>query len=168
MHALSRQKGATLFMTLIMLVVLTLFVVSAITMSTSNLRVVNNVQAQNEAEAAGQQAIAWFISQQANFEFAPTTNTIKNIDINGDGVTDYVVTLKPPALLGSSPTSACSFSLRFGCNKNTWWEVTACVKADTSNNLPGFTTNIVAVHEGVRVPLPLVTVLPTTPPQSCP
>jgi len=46
-----RQEGATLFVTLIMLVVLTLFALSAFSLSSVNLKIVGNYQAQKETEA---------------------------------------------------------------------------------------------------------------------
>ena len=42
----SRQQGATLMIALIMLIMLTLFAISAMNTSTTNLRVVGNMQAQ--------------------------------------------------------------------------------------------------------------------------
>ena len=42
----SRQRGATLLVTLIMLVVLTLFAVTAFNLSSVNLKIVGNFQAQ--------------------------------------------------------------------------------------------------------------------------
>lgn len=52
-----RQSGASLIVSLIMLVVVTLLVVSAIRAGNSNLRIAGNMQAQTEAAAAVQQAI---------------------------------------------------------------------------------------------------------------
>lgn len=46
-----RQQGVTLFVTLIMLVVLTLFALSAFNLSSVNLKIVGNYQQQKEAEA---------------------------------------------------------------------------------------------------------------------
>jgi Tfp pilus assembly protein PilX len=49
--AAQRQHGATLFITLIMLVVLTLFALSAFNLSSVNLKIVGNYQTQKETEA---------------------------------------------------------------------------------------------------------------------
>ena len=46
-----RQQGVTLFITLIMLVVLTLFALSAFNLSSVNLKIVGNYQQQKETEA---------------------------------------------------------------------------------------------------------------------
>ena len=64
------QRGATLLISLIMLVVLTLFAVSAINLSSMNLKIVGNMQMQKEMEAAGDQAIQQVISDIAFFNDA--------------------------------------------------------------------------------------------------
>ena len=63
-----REQGATLLVTLIMLVVLTLFAVTAFNLSSVNLKIVGNFQVQKETEAAVQQAIAQVISTVGLFE----------------------------------------------------------------------------------------------------
>lgn len=73
------QRGATLLVTLIMLVVLTLFAVTAFNLSSVNLRIVGNFQQQKETEAAVQQALAQVLSSVALFE----TPAIKNLCIPG-------------------------------------------------------------------------------------
>ena len=62
MTGLRRQRGATLVIALIMLILLTLFAVSALNTSTTNLKVVGNMQAQTEAFNAAQAAIESVIS----------------------------------------------------------------------------------------------------------
>jgi Tfp pilus assembly protein PilX len=51
------QHGATLVIVLIMLVILTLFAIAAINLSSSNLKVIGNMQARTAAEAAASYAI---------------------------------------------------------------------------------------------------------------
>lgn len=51
------QRGATLVVVLIMLVILTLFGISAINLSSSNLKVVGNMQARKQTEAVGLQEV---------------------------------------------------------------------------------------------------------------
>jgi hypothetical protein len=91
-----RQRGATLLVALIMLVVLTLFVVSAISSSNTNLRIAGNMQIQNESAAAAQQAIEQVISSIA----FTTSTTAQNIpvDVNNDGTAEYTVTVQPVCL----------------------------------------------------------------------
>lgn len=100
-HIKKSQQGATLIVTLIMLVVLTLFALSAINMSSTNLSIVGNMQAQIEAQAAGQQAIENILSSAANF-LNPTAQSL-NIDINNDGTTDYTANIDQPTCLSSKP-----------------------------------------------------------------
>lgn len=52
-----RQRGATLLVTLIMLVVLTLFVIAAVNLNTSNSKIVGNVQAKRLVDAVAQRAV---------------------------------------------------------------------------------------------------------------
>lgn len=68
------QRGATLVIVLIMLVILTLFSISAVNLSNSNLRVVGNLQARKQAEAIALQTAEQVMSSMAYFN-APTTNT---------------------------------------------------------------------------------------------
>lgn len=66
----STQKGATLLVGMIMLVVLTLLVVYAIRSGNTNLKISGNMQAQAEATAAAQQVIEQTVAQIA----LPATN----------------------------------------------------------------------------------------------
>jgi len=90
-----QQTGAALVMGLIMLVLLTLLVLSAINSSTINLRIAGNMQAEDEARAAAQQAIEQFVSVYANFS-PPTGKPATGYDINNDGTNDYSVTIATP------------------------------------------------------------------------
>ncbi|HUP29610.1 MAG TPA: PilX N-terminal domain-containing pilus assembly protein [Usitatibacter sp.] len=99
----SRQQGATLMIALIMLIMLTLFAVSAMNTSTTNLRVVGNMQAQAEALASSQSAIEAVISTTA-FTTTPA-NAINNpcggvannlcTDLNGDGTPELRTVITP-------------------------------------------------------------------------
>src|SRR5437016_5220957 len=94
----SRQAGATLLVSLVMLVLITLLAVSAINSGTINLRIAGNMQSRDEARAAAQQAIEQFISSYANFyPTPPTAATSYNIDIDNNGTNDYVVSVAKPA-----------------------------------------------------------------------
>lgn len=93
------QHGVALVMALVMLVVLSMIGVSAIRASTSSIRIVGNMQAQDEVELAAQIGIEKFLSSSTNFTTLPTSNTTYNIDINYDGTSDYTVTLPPPTCI---------------------------------------------------------------------
>ena len=95
-----RQRGATLVIGMIMLVLITLFVIAAVNMSTINLRVMGNTQARNEAIAAAQQAIEQVVT--TDFPKNPV-QVIVAVDTTGDTNTDYTVTVAPPVCLNSIP-----------------------------------------------------------------
>jgi Tfp pilus assembly protein PilV len=57
------QRGATLIITLVMLVLLTMFAVSAITLSASTSKVVGNMQAKKTVDAIGQRVVDQVISE---------------------------------------------------------------------------------------------------------
>jgi type II secretory pathway pseudopilin PulG len=98
-----RQRGATLIIALIMLVLLTLFAVSSFNTAQTNVKVVGNMQQKAEALNAAQQAIETvvstplFISNPANAVPTPcgTANTLCT-DVTGDGVADFTATLIGP------------------------------------------------------------------------
>jgi len=101
-HPRASQGGATLLVSLIMLVMLTLFAISAMNTSTTNLKVVGNMQAQAEAQSAAQAAIEVAISTPT-FTSSPNNaipspcsgpNTICT-DLNGDGTPELTTTLTP-------------------------------------------------------------------------
>ena len=83
MTPMKRQRGATLLVTLIMLVVLTLFAVTAFNLSSVNLKIVGNFQQFRSTEATVQQAIETVISSVSFF----STTADTNICVNGTGTT---------------------------------------------------------------------------------
>jgi Tfp pilus assembly protein PilX len=89
-----KQRGATLIVGLVMLVVLTLLVISAIRSGNTNLRIVGNMQMQEEASVAAIQATEQVIST-ADFTLNPGVSQVVAIDINMDGTTDYSASVTP-------------------------------------------------------------------------
>lgn len=145
--SLQRQRGATLVVGLIMLVLVTLMVVTAFTLSSSNLKAVGNMQFRNEAIAAANKAIEQVVS--SNFTTATAAETI-NVDMNSDGTNDYMVTVEKPDCVratkaGKPPPSSTSMpGLATAANWNTVWNIRAIVTdATTGAN--------VTTHAGVRV-----------------
>jgi len=65
--ARSSQRGATLLVTLIMLVVLTLFAVTGFNLSSVNLKIIGNFQQQKLTEATVQMAIEQLLSSLSRF-----------------------------------------------------------------------------------------------------
>jgi Tfp pilus assembly protein PilX len=98
-----KQAGATLVIGMIMLVLVTLFVLAAINMSTTNLRVMGNEQARNEAIAAAQQAVEQVTSVDFTKNPPTTTSPITvSVDVNGDNTADYTASVSA-ACLNSVP-----------------------------------------------------------------
>jgi len=133
------QRGVTLIVGLIMLVLITLMVISAFTLSVSNLQSVGNMQFRNEAIAAANKAIELKIGSlcPAPCTTAPAAETGIQVDLNNDGTVDYTVTIATPtcirraALPGSSPAGGGS-SVSLGLsvppsNYNTVWDIDATV-----------------------------------------
>jgi Tfp pilus assembly protein PilX len=124
-----RQRGMTLFVALILLVLMTLFAVSSFNLGKSSLQVVGNMQARNQALAAAQgtleEAISatWFATTPANALSAPCLGTANTrcVDVNGDGVNDITVRLSPaPACLAvrtvQNATLNLALSIDAGCS----------------------------------------------------
>lgn len=163
----SRHRGATLTIAMIMLVLLTLFVLAMINMSTINFRVMGNEQVRNEALAANQQAIEQVMS--TNFPVNPQPATVA-VDIDGDGTADYSVNVDKPVCMNSVPIkttdpsldlsdphdASCLLSGAFGTAggtgnslcANTQWDIKATVTDTTGAKQTGAN---VAVHQGAGV-----------------
>jgi len=149
----SSQRGATLVVGLIMLVLITLLVTSAFTLSTSGLKSVGNMQARDEAIAAGNKAIEQVVSSP--FTAAPAGETI-NVDLNNDGTTDYVVVLNTPTCVSASqiagtsvPPSSLSLGSAFAPSTSSKYETIWDLDANVSD--PNGSGAAVRVHQGVRV-----------------
>ncbi|MDA8256559.1 MAG: PilX N-terminal domain-containing pilus assembly protein [Betaproteobacteria bacterium] len=99
----SRQSGATLLISLIMLVLMTLLAVTTFRLGKANLQIAANMQQRNQAFAAAQGAIEQVISS-TQFMTTPANaiphpcNLVVNttcVDVNGDGVMDVTVAVAP-------------------------------------------------------------------------
>lgn len=143
-----RQRGATLIIGLIMIVLITLIVVNAFTLSSSNLKSVGNMQVREEALAAANQAMEKVIS-------APFTNALGeqhfDVDINKDGVNDYRVDTTTPTCFAAKAASEAlpsdvelPVAMSAGSTWNTDWDIGATV-SDTATGAS------VQVRQGVRV-----------------
>ncbi|MEJ7929019.1 PilX N-terminal domain-containing pilus assembly protein [Ramlibacter sp. AN1015] len=95
-----RQSGFSLLIGMIILVILTLLLVSAIRTNTGNLRIVGNQQVMDESIAAAQQVIEEVISQ--NFTIAPAA-AVRPVDVNGDTNADYSVAVATPGCKSNTP-----------------------------------------------------------------
>ncbi len=102
MRHTARQKGMTLFMSLIMLVLLTLVALSSFKMTQSNMQVVTNMQQRDAATYAVRGVLAEVVSSDKfstdpGSALAPQTGcgnaNMRCIDTNGDQVDDVTVKL---------------------------------------------------------------------------
>lgn len=144
-----RQRGTTLLIALIFLVILTLFAVSGMNTGVINLRTANNAQMMIEAEYAAQQQIEALINTVTPFVTATMgTATTTNVDVNGDSVTDFVVVTQPPICMSMVPAPGYSYEFAASAPKDTVWQVSATA----SDSVFGATSTM---RQGVKVRLPI-------------
>jgi len=101
--SLRRQRGVTMLVALIMLLLTTLLVVSSFNMGTSSVQAVSNMQTRGESLNAAHETIEEVISRKGfmdapNAVFGAGCNgnpNAKCIDVNSDGVADVRVSLAP-------------------------------------------------------------------------
>jgi Tfp pilus assembly protein PilX len=136
------QRGVTLVVGLIMLLVLTLFAVSAIRLSSANLRTVGNMQARAEATSAAQTAIEQTMSDIGSFT-APVARNDVAVPVNG---TDYIVDVDAPVCVLSEPVLGNSHDNTTLALQDTYWDVAATATDER-------TGASVRIHQGVRVRL---------------
>jgi Tfp pilus assembly protein PilX len=101
---LPRQRGVTLVVAMVMLVLITLLALTTFNLGKSSIQVVSNMQSRDEGVAAARQTIDEALSSTRFFTTpqdalaAPCdgANT-RCTDVNGDGKPDVKTTLKPSA-----------------------------------------------------------------------
>lgn len=143
-----RQRGLTLVIALIFLVILTLFAVSGVNTGIVNLRTANNQQMMVEAEFAAQQQIEVVLNSVAPFESVAASPTTTNVDVNGDGYNDFTVVTQPPKCLSIQPAAGYSYEFAASAPKDTVWEVVAAA----SDNVFGTS---VTLRQGVKIRMPV-------------
>lgn len=139
-----RQQGATLLVSMVLLLAIMLFAVSAIRTSTVTLKIAGNTQAREEAAAAAQLAIDQIISDPANF-YNPVSRTVM-VSLRGAGSAAYAVNVAAPACLKSHQVDGYSVDFAESAPKETYWDIVATVDDPV-------TGAAVTVHQGVRVRL---------------
>lgn len=154
----SSQRGVTLIVGLIMLILITLMVTTAFTLNTGNLKSVGNMQFRNESIAAANKAIEQYVTNEfpPNFMTIPSATTI-SFDINNDTNVDYRIAVAQPvcveATVVTSATSGGGACTGFrggalaGCPQPNWstlWDMTAQVQDAVSG------TSVV-VRQGIRL-----------------
>ena len=144
-----RQRGATLIVALIMIALITLLIVNAFTLSSSNLKAVGNMQAREETIAAANQALEVVMSSA--FTTLPVAQEIL-VDINKDGTNDFTVNVAAPICIKAveSPvTSLCDTDHPELCADPDWftdWDIKATV-TDAATGAKAI------IHQGARVKL---------------
>ncbi|MBC7435911.1 MAG: hypothetical protein H7332_07570 [Bdellovibrionales bacterium] len=95
-HLPSRERGITLVVTMIFLIIMSMFAINAFNSSGSNMRIVGNMQARQQSLASAQQAIEQTISNSLfTSNPAGVAATPVPVDIDGDGNTDYSARISP-------------------------------------------------------------------------
>lgn len=145
MSRFKRQRGATLVVSLILLIVLTMFAMATLVASNTNLRVVGNMQAQRQLEAVAQKAIEDRITTLTFFKDAVADSGVWAGGKPSIQFTDhaYVVTVFRPRCTYTVPEEGTS-ALNPLVPESTAWEV----RATASDPVTG---GSVDVAQGVRM-----------------
>ena len=142
------QRGFALVIGMIMLLLITVMVTTAFTLSNTNLKAVGNMQDKDEATAAANVAVEQLLSSP--FTTAPAAESI-NVDINNDGNNDYVVAIAPPVCIRASIDTAgfvSSVTLGAAMSAASSWNTVWDIEALVDNAKTGAKTT---VNAGVRV-----------------
>ncbi len=150
-----RQQGATLIISLVMLVMVTLLVVGTMSLSLTNLKVAGNMQYRSEALAAANLAVEQVMA--IDFTINPQARVI-TVDLSQDGTADYTVNIAKPScvkihVLNNSELtipadSACVAGASMGIGAQslcaeTRWEIIATVQDGSGGG-------VVTLHQGAN------------------
>lgn len=152
MRSLLNQRGATLFVTLVALIIATLLALVAIRSSSIGLRIGGNVQSALEAQAAAQAGIDQLLGDINTFIAPPAANT--NLDVVIGGRT-YKVVLPPPRCLSSAIAPGYSLVQKpgVGAPLDQIWNVAATASE-------GIFSASVSANQGIKVRMPVGTSCP--------
>jgi len=144
------ERGAALVVGMIMLVLITLMLITALNLGTTNFRAMSNMQYRSEAIAAANRAIEQVIGSA--FATSPAAEEIL-VDLDNDDDSDYLVQIAEPQCVfaaqafGADPSSlSLPASMSVASTWSTVWDIDATVNA--AGNTGGAA---VRVHSGVRV-----------------
>ena len=141
-----RQRGATLIVGLIMLLLFTLMISSSFMLSSTNLKAVGNMQSRNEVLAAANMAINLKLSTK--FTTAPAADQIQ-VDLNNDGTVDYTASVAQPLCVQASlSTATAPSSVTLPTMSKVTWNTVWEIRASVSDPVSGAAT---LVRSGVRV-----------------
>jgi len=136
LNKMRTQHGATLITALFFLVIMTLFAVSSINMSTVNFRVISNMQAQKQIEGAVQDAIEQSISSMSQFSLTPSATTVST--------TMGVVDVTAPSCIDSQTATGYSAVVENIIPEDNTWEIIASYTDDV-------TGAVSVIHQGVQI-----------------
>jgi Tfp pilus assembly protein PilX len=139
LHLRRHQQGATLLVSLIMLVVITMFAVTGINLSSVNLRIVGNAQIQRILESAVQEAIEQEVTNPTLFSMTAVAMTA---NINGVDVTVSAPGCKFYTVAEGYTRTHENIAPEF-----TYWDF----NATATDGLSGAN---VTINQGVKIPLP--------------
>ena len=144
------QRGAALVVSLIMLVLITLLVMTALNLASSNFRSVSNTQFRDEAISAANVAIQQVIG--SNFIEVTEAQDL-DINLDNDDTVDYVVTVARPTCIYADvadvadPSSlSLPVTMTASSTWNTVWDLDATVAPENNAGEAS-----VRVHSGVRM-----------------
>lgn len=95
---LFKQKGVTLLVSLIMLILITLLAITSFKLGTGNLQVVGNMQQRNQTLYAAQGEIEKKVSN-SNFTSNPNVSVTTYASVNGGSTNDIKVVVTPKCVL---------------------------------------------------------------------
>ena len=100
-----QQRGATLIVGIIVLMLITMIVISAFKISQNHTQAVSNTQFKDEALAAANLVLEDVISlpDVQTMTGADGTVSLRYVDINRDGVNDLQIALQPPRCIRAEP-----------------------------------------------------------------
>ena len=130
------QTGATLVVAMIILLMMTLFAVSSINMSSVNLKIVGNLQAQKALDARAQDVIEQILSDSSKFN-APLGTTDREFT-EGTVAVDIPVCIDSKVATGYTAVAADIIP-----QDNTWELVATITDSDTGA--------VTTLHQGVEM-----------------
>jgi hypothetical protein len=149
--SIGKQRGViTIFITMMMLLLITVLVTTAYSLSTMNLRAIGNVQAREQAIAAATFVIEDIVADGDAFTDLPAASLNNGVDIDNDLIDDYIVDVAIPVCIratqASSPSGQSVTLIHMASNSswNTIWEI----DATATDTVTGAQVRIV---HGIRV-----------------
>lgn len=141
------QSGASLLVVLVMLVTITLFVISMVRLSGTNLKVVSNMQTQRAMELSTQQAIENRISSITFFNdaIAGTGTWAGGATTVSQTVNGYSVSITKPSCIGSQVAEGYSATSSLS-PEDTFWDIPA-------NSTDSMTGSVISMSQGVKLRL---------------